>query len=316
MRNQHPDFGERVRARRRELGLSQQQLAGDVVTSSYISLLESGKRAPTLDVIIHLAEQLMMPVDELVGQGIAGSLAAEPVSAHSGAASGPAAVAPAGATAAAQSVSRPRTPVPPPEPVPTAVRTPTPPSQILAVNAMQSNDYARSIELLRDLYAQVLAEGDPMRSIEVGLQLQRALQTHGDHDQRLALLEELAATASDQPSDAVRVAVLTELGSALRDTGYLSRARTPLESALALLRPARLHGTSEHVRLLGTLVSVLCELSDTARCRRWSPRCWSWRSPSTPRAYSAAPSGWPPWPTTSSAAPRTRIRSSSGRAST
>ncbi|MFE6728678.1 helix-turn-helix domain-containing protein [Streptomyces californicus] len=264
MRNQHPDFGERVRARRRELGLSQQQLAGDVVTSSYISLLESGKRAPTLDVIIHLAEQLMMPVDELVGQGIAGSLAAEPVSAHSGAAPGPAAVAPAGPTAAPQPASRPRTPAPPPaSPSPTAVRTPTPPSQILAVNAMQSNDYARSIELLRDLYAQVLAEGDPMRSIEVGLQLQRALQTHGDHDQRLALLEELAATSSDQPSDAVRVAVLTELGSALRDTGYLSRARTPLESALALLRPAGLHGTSEHVRLLGTLVSVLCELSDT-----------------------------------------------------
>ncbi|MFE9456838.1 helix-turn-helix domain-containing protein [Streptomyces californicus] len=260
MRNQHPDFGERVRARRRELGLSQQQLAGDVVTSSYISLLESGKRAPTLDVIIHLAEQLMMPVEELVGQGIAGSLAVDPAPGHGGVAPASAASPLAGSKAAPQpQVAAPSHAGPPP----TAVRASTQPLQILAVNAMQSNDYARSIELLRDLYDQVLAQGDPMKSIEVGLQLQRALQTHGDHEGRLALLEEVAATASGQPSEAVRVAVLTELGSALRDTGYLARARTPLESALTLLRPAHLHGTSEHVRLLGTLISVLCELSDT-----------------------------------------------------
>ncbi|MFJ9432480.1 helix-turn-helix domain-containing protein [Streptomyces sp. NPDC101490] len=267
MRNQHPDFGERIRARRRELGLSQQQLAGDVVTSSYVSLLESGKRAPTLDVIIHLAERLMMPVEELVGQNIAGSLGTEPAPGHGGRAPAPAASTHGGAKAASrpapQSVPQPSTPAPPyAGPAPEAARTPDHHIQILAVNALQSNDYARSIELLRGLYDQVLPEGDPTKSIEVGLQLQRVLQTQGDHPQRLALLEELATTASEQPSEAVQVAVLTELGSALRDTGHLARARTPLESALTLLRPAHLHGTSEHVRLLGTLISVLCELSD------------------------------------------------------
>lgn len=276
MRNQHPDFGERIRARRRELGFSQQQLAGDVVTSSYVSLLESGKRTPTLDVIIHLAERLMMPVEELVGQGMAGTLGTEAAGAP--AAAGTASAAPGGAvrnagsgppaadaptggtTAVPQSAAR---LAPTQAPVPETFREPSQPLQILAVNALQSNDYARAIELLRRLYDHALAEGDQTKSVEVGFQLQRLLQTQGDHEQRLALLEELMATSAGQSSQAVQVAVLTELGSALRDTGHLARARTPLESALALLRPAGLHGTSEHVRLLGTLVSVLCELSDT-----------------------------------------------------
>ncbi|MGZ4598010.1 MAG: helix-turn-helix domain-containing protein, partial [Actinomycetes bacterium] len=40
-------FAARLRARRREVGLSQSDLAGDELSSSYISLIESGKRTPT-----------------------------------------------------------------------------------------------------------------------------------------------------------------------------------------------------------------------------------------------------------------------------
>ncbi|MFI6287509.1 helix-turn-helix domain-containing protein [Streptomyces sp. NPDC051018] len=257
MRNQHPDFGRRLRARRRELGISQQQLAGDVVTSSYVSLLESGKRAPTLDVIIHLADRLQMPVEELVGQSIAGAIGAEASASgtvHASVSTTVHDIPPRanGAAAARQSAA----------PAPAAAEL-RPPLQILADNALLSNDYARAIELLRTLYDRLRAEGDLTKSVETGFQLQRLLQTQGEHEQRLDLLEELMETAADGASQVAVVALSTELGTALRDTGHLVRARTTLEQATGLLRPTGLHGSSEHVRLLGALVSVLCELSAT-----------------------------------------------------
>ncbi len=47
-----------LRARRRERGLSQTELAGDVLSPSYVSLLEAGKRAPTPKVVEYLADRL------------------------------------------------------------------------------------------------------------------------------------------------------------------------------------------------------------------------------------------------------------------
>jgi transcriptional regulator with XRE-family HTH domain len=51
-------FGERLRQLRREAGLSQAELAGDDLSASYISLLESGKRAPSGEVVQQLAARL------------------------------------------------------------------------------------------------------------------------------------------------------------------------------------------------------------------------------------------------------------------
>jgi transcriptional regulator with XRE-family HTH domain len=51
-------LGGRLRSRRRELGLSQADLAGQDLSASYVSLLEAGKRAPTDDVIATLADRL------------------------------------------------------------------------------------------------------------------------------------------------------------------------------------------------------------------------------------------------------------------
>lgn len=48
----------RLRERRRELGLSQTELAGDSLSPSYVSLLEAGKRKPTPAVLEVLAERL------------------------------------------------------------------------------------------------------------------------------------------------------------------------------------------------------------------------------------------------------------------
>ncbi|HEY6794282.1 MAG TPA: helix-turn-helix domain-containing protein [Kineosporiaceae bacterium] len=51
-------FGERLRSLRLEAGLSQQALASDEVSASYVSLLEAGKRTPRSEVVHHLAARL------------------------------------------------------------------------------------------------------------------------------------------------------------------------------------------------------------------------------------------------------------------
>jgi transcriptional regulator with XRE-family HTH domain len=53
-----PGFSERVRQLRISLGLVQSDLAGDGLSSSYLSLLESGKRTPTASVVAALAGKL------------------------------------------------------------------------------------------------------------------------------------------------------------------------------------------------------------------------------------------------------------------
>jgi len=51
-------FAERLRRLRHDAGLSQTQLAGDGLSPSYISLLESGKRSPSTEVAAQLARKL------------------------------------------------------------------------------------------------------------------------------------------------------------------------------------------------------------------------------------------------------------------
>jgi transcriptional regulator with XRE-family HTH domain len=52
------DFGVRLRSLRRQLGITQSDLAGDDFSTSYVSLLESGKRRPTPEVALRLAARL------------------------------------------------------------------------------------------------------------------------------------------------------------------------------------------------------------------------------------------------------------------
>ena len=59
-------FVGRLRERRVELGLSQTELAGDQISSSYISLLEAGKRVPTEPILAFLAERLNCTVSYLL----------------------------------------------------------------------------------------------------------------------------------------------------------------------------------------------------------------------------------------------------------
>ncbi len=53
-----PTLGQRVRALRKEQGLSQADLAGDLVSPSYVSLIEAGRRSPEREVLEGLARKL------------------------------------------------------------------------------------------------------------------------------------------------------------------------------------------------------------------------------------------------------------------
>lgn len=63
---QQPDFGRRLRQLRAERGLSQRDVAVSAVNPSYVSLLESGLRVPTLDVVLQLARTLEVPLSVFV----------------------------------------------------------------------------------------------------------------------------------------------------------------------------------------------------------------------------------------------------------
>lgn len=59
-------LGERVLERRMALGMSQRELAGQEISPSYVSLIESGKRWPTLDVLEVLAQRLQTTSSALI----------------------------------------------------------------------------------------------------------------------------------------------------------------------------------------------------------------------------------------------------------
>jgi transcriptional regulator with XRE-family HTH domain len=60
------NFGEFLRRRRRELGLSQEDLADDAALSAnYIAKLETGVREPGLKALMRLSEALEVSKDEI-----------------------------------------------------------------------------------------------------------------------------------------------------------------------------------------------------------------------------------------------------------
>src|SRR5688572_5340686 len=58
--------GRRIRKLRRRLGLSQRGVAEPVITSSYLSLIESGRRVPSPEILAHIAARLSVDPEELL----------------------------------------------------------------------------------------------------------------------------------------------------------------------------------------------------------------------------------------------------------
>ena len=59
-------FNQFLRRKRREKGLSQEDLADDAgISANYLAKLETGKREPGIKVLYRLAESLDIPTDEM-----------------------------------------------------------------------------------------------------------------------------------------------------------------------------------------------------------------------------------------------------------
>ena len=59
---------ERLRARRRELAVSQEQLAFQAdISPTYLSQIEAGKRNPSLETLFRLASGLKLELSDLLG---------------------------------------------------------------------------------------------------------------------------------------------------------------------------------------------------------------------------------------------------------
>lgn len=71
---EQPAFGRRLRKLRRERGLSQTSVAGDGMSTGYLSRLESGARQPTARAVAYLAKRLQVDLSEF-DEPAAGSVA-------------------------------------------------------------------------------------------------------------------------------------------------------------------------------------------------------------------------------------------------
>ena len=61
-------LAERLKQARREAGLSQRQLCGDVITRNMLSQIESGKARPSMQTLTYLAQTLGKPVSWFLGE--------------------------------------------------------------------------------------------------------------------------------------------------------------------------------------------------------------------------------------------------------
>jgi len=62
-------LGKRIRARRKELGLTQQQVGGKELTKGFISLIEKDRARPSVETLVLLAQRLQRPVSYFLDQG-------------------------------------------------------------------------------------------------------------------------------------------------------------------------------------------------------------------------------------------------------
>jgi len=59
-------IGKNIRTKRTELGLTQKELASDIITRNMLSLIESGKALPSLDVLFKIAKRLGVTPQKLL----------------------------------------------------------------------------------------------------------------------------------------------------------------------------------------------------------------------------------------------------------
>ncbi|MEY9877656.1 transcriptional regulator with XRE-family HTH domain [Streptacidiphilus sp. MAP12-33] len=237
-----PAFGRRLRTLRTQQGLSQRALAGDLVAPSYISLLESGRREPTLDVLLQLSQVLGVPPEELAGGPL-------PLTGVMPAQGGPIDDAAAGAGGAGLALVR--------ETSDEIVR-------LLLHEGGESREPGSVRAEARALGERLRERPPSWATLVIGLRISQELAALGDDEAGLEILTQLAQRVDGVDPPTARIKILVDLAAAARDAGDLTRARVSLAACADLLPQSGLEDTPEHVRLLGVCLSVRCELGADA----------------------------------------------------
>lgn len=218
---QQPGFGQRLRAVRSARGLSQRDVAAGAVNPSYISLLENGVRVPTLDVVVHLARALGVPLSDLVDDA---EIAEPPTDSHL------------------------------PDQGSSLVR------DLLARNSMSFGEYGAARHGFAEAYAVAKREGNVNAAVQYGFELQDVLRALGEYQSRYELLTELTALVDEAALPVeIQLEARTQLASAARENGHLSEALELAERTVQRLGETELAGTVEHVRALGVLIAIRCD---------------------------------------------------------
>ena len=218
-----PEFGQRLRRLREERGLSQRDVAGDVVNPSYISLLESGSRVPTLEVVVRLAQVLGVSIEDLAGS----------------------VVLPGGDGVDTDRDGR-------------LVL------DILARSALDFGDLPDAQQRFQAAYTSARDDGQTVAALEYGLALQEILALRADRQARHDHLAELAELADRLGVPEVRLKIEIDRAAAMRDIGEPRKALALAEHAAQHIGGSELACTSEHVRVLGVLISIRSETGDIA----------------------------------------------------
>ncbi|RZU51327.1 DNA-binding XRE family transcriptional regulator [Krasilnikovia cinnamomea] len=223
-----PEFGQRLRRLRAERGLSQRDLASGTVNQSYISLLESGARVPTLDVVLHLARVLDVSVHALADVDIASPDGA------------------VRALARSQFVNDVLT--------------------MAAIEYGDLDDAEQ--RMTAAYRAALAAPAESAAALGYGLALERILELRGDRPGRYALLSELLPLADQSEVVEMRVRTRIAFSAAARDVGRLDEAYAEIERASREITGTALADGSEHIRLLAVHLSVLNDRGSSVEIMR------------------------------------------------
>jgi transcriptional regulator with XRE-family HTH domain/tetratricopeptide (TPR) repeat protein len=133
-------------------------------------------------------------------------------------------------------------------------------SQLQLRSLAETGDLQEADEGLVGRLDAARARHDGTAVLAYGLNRLPLLAAQSRHQERLALLDELLALPVVADAVTVRVPLAVDRVAVLRELGRLGDARADAE-ALRRLGPEAA-GEREFIRLLGVLVSVLCELGD------------------------------------------------------
>lgn len=250
-----PFFGERLKVLRLERGLSQAAVAGDEMSTPYLSRLESGARRPTPRVVSYLAERLQ--VSPRAFEDIQDSPLAQAVASASSAGD---TVLSSELAAALRAEDR---------SAPAALRWQA--LWLLARAHGAQAQHAEEYQVLTELAAVSDEMGIPELRIRTNTALAHSARSLGHIakacEHAAAAVAEAAAAAAAEPGSlslADRTAALDALISAQAEAGQLAQARAGADELLALTEPG---GGAAFTRALWTSATVAIRQGEPAQAR-------------------------------------------------